>query len=1566
MVSSISTKRGDDGNPMDSLRLLMFLCLVLSAFLFYASYAPPEMLTGHVSREFQHGARSIIIDQKVDEAMAEHGEAEVMIFFEDMALGRDRANLAERRTKADELASVAASRFGKDRIHRVSAPSGMVSMRITQEELEELTSDFSIRRISYNMPVRPLLDDSVPLTGADDAWALDVPGIDMTGEGKAVCVVDTGVDYTHPAFGGCTYEEFKEGDCRVIAGYDVADNNDDPMDGGEGGHGTHVAGIVASAGNPEGMAPGADIIAIKVFPDGEDNTHTSVVIEGIDYCVSLSEDYDIVAMTLSLGSSLQEDYCDNEFIGYSESIGAAIDAGISVVVAAGNDGSYDEISVPACIEGATRVASTDKSDLIASSSNRNTLVNLTAPGVGIEAPVPGGYGTKSGTSMAVPHVAGAIALMELYLSYESRSLSPKELENVLYRTGIPIDDEENSGSNFSRIHVLNALGYLDTTPPHLNISTDQEDSFHYSEGINISWQSSDIFGVARANFTVYYPDSSQLYMSDASQGGLALYPENLSQGGEYTIALLAEDVNGNLADHSITFNVTDVPQPNITLLLDGSPGDAYLNDSGIVNITAHAEIAELDLELFINGILAQVGDPNIYHTHSFDTPGLYEILVRHNSTEELFHEEIVKHVRVYNTTPHINAWHPEEDSLSVMRDETLLFNLSAKDEQGLPLSYTWLVQGSEVSTESTMLFDGLEHGLGSHEIKVIADNGLKNNSQSWNLTSEPLPLLLDIISPENTSYAKTELDMEISHAANPDIDACWYVLGDGNATLLEDCDTTVLGPLDDGEHTLEAYANNTLGDEVSNETIFIIDTTPPVLHLDIPDEGLIPRTQEFVAEASPGPSGLYSLSYDAGEGLHSMVPGEPQAPFENLTETSNVSLMFRAEDNAGNTNTSEQSWYLVDLSPPDISQVSEMPEKVNGTHNMTFQVSDPLGNNLSLVSYRINERDAVILNSSIESPEYELSHDFSFSTGLNDLYVMANDTFGNQAILELEVESRGELNLSVQKSELKSSLEGYEISFRDAEGNELSDSGHSDDFVGISVTLDGSDTSLNLSGIDPTRVRWENKSFSISTEDDNISSMLSTAVDYVSAMLRTHNFTKVFRDGSFESSIIVFPIDASEIDYVFRFPEPDNTSIFHNIGACDTANPQLSDMPCRSSEGQLRIFTTEFSAYTAGTDTTPPEVHLDEIPDFPDWRFNPRIIVSNDVLDMDDVIMTYEHADGDDIETAEDLEAYNQTHRLATFPEMVAQHGEQLNLSFDVTDAAGNTNSTEWKNLTINDTEPPEISLDIEDEHVTSQDSLTLTVELNKPGTVRYTDDSGSDDVCFEEEEQGTCDIPLVSGDNLIDIDAENLAGVSSVVFLTVTREEDEEEEEEDDLLLDLPDEDDDLDEDIDDDDEGDEGDEGDIDDKSDEDAHVTMEELPDEHEEPEVDDADDEMIDTGDVLVLLFSTYKEMIFLSLASFIILLLLLTFFLRKRRKKAKGLTSSLAGTKIEPLMDDYAPEERSAWESRKTRSPDPSLSRSSSRKKSGKKGAGKKDSKKSTGKKSPGKKNDSKSAGSGRR
>ncbi|MCW6005491.1 S8 family serine peptidase [Micromonospora sp. CPCC 205371] len=250
------------------------------------------------------------------------------------------------------------------------------------------------------------LDQSVPQIGAPTAWESG-----YTGKGVTVAVLDTGVDTSHPDLAG------KVAEARNFS--------EAPEDGDTVGHGTHVASIIAgsgaaSGGKYKGVAPDARLVSGKVC---ESNFCTeSAILAGMQWA---AVDMDATVINMSLGG-----FDTPEIDPLEEAVNTlTAQHGVLFAIAAGNSGSGDgTIDSPGSADAALTVGAVDKSDELADFSSRGPRVgddalkpDITAPGVDIVAakgagtdigdPVGTGYTSLSGTSMATPHVAGAVAIL---------------------------------------------------------------------------------------------------------------------------------------------------------------------------------------------------------------------------------------------------------------------------------------------------------------------------------------------------------------------------------------------------------------------------------------------------------------------------------------------------------------------------------------------------------------------------------------------------------------------------------------------------------------------------------------------------------------------------------------------------------------------------------------------------------------------------------------------------------------------------------------------------------------------------------------------------------------------------------------------------------------------------------------------------------------------------------------------------------------------------------------------------------------------------------------------------
>jgi len=325
-----------------------------------------------------------------------------------------------------------------DRVHD-SPPAGSrvkydysiidaTALHIPRSRLHELAEGPHVEMVYPDCAVHLHLNSSVPVISAD--LARDT--YNLTGAGVTIAILDTGIDATHESLDDLD-DDPETVDPKVIAFKDFVGSQTDPYD--DQGHGTHCAGIAAGTGGSAsqfvGVAPGANLVGVKVLDRYGDGTYSDV-LAGFDWCIENKDVYGIKVISMSLGGGSNNDgttplglACD-----------AAVDGGIVVCIAAGNDGNAT-VGDPACAKKVITVGSVDDNKMIALSSSRGPTVDgrikpeVCAVGVSVvSAKAGGGYATRSGTSMATPHVAGAAALILEY----NPDLTPTRVRKILMDT----------------------------------------------------------------------------------------------------------------------------------------------------------------------------------------------------------------------------------------------------------------------------------------------------------------------------------------------------------------------------------------------------------------------------------------------------------------------------------------------------------------------------------------------------------------------------------------------------------------------------------------------------------------------------------------------------------------------------------------------------------------------------------------------------------------------------------------------------------------------------------------------------------------------------------------------------------------------------------------------------------------------------------------------------------------------------------------------------------------------------------------------------------------------------
>ncbi|MFH0808831.1 MAG: S8 family serine peptidase [archaeon] len=544
------------------------------------------------------------------------------------------------------------------------------SAKVSLEEYEELKNNPNVESVNIDYKISTHLINATEIMNATDSWELKSSDIGLSGTGQTICVIDTGINYSHSDFGGCTSEEFTSGNCdKVIGGYDIADGDSDVMD--YVGHGTHVAGIVAANGLIKGIAPNASLVIMKVFTDAGAGSGSDV-ISAIEWCTNNASEFNISVITVSIGlvydnlsSVLYSSYCDDDLSEYKYAIDAAVAKNISVLFSAGNDGNSDKIGAPACVSSSIPISSATKGDIISSFSDRSNLVKLFATGgtLGTSGDVVcsdpsnpsnnyicstgyhGGYLYKSGTSMSTPMVAGAIAILNQYLDINEQTKSPSEIEDVLYGTGLQFNESEN---NFSRIDVYSAILSLDIDSPNITLVSPVDG--HVNSSVNQSFIC-NVSDWQLKNLTLSIWNSSGDLINSSSvnvsgvQNSSSFSLEGMAEG-EYNWSCFGYDVKNNLGIVSANFSLT---VGGIEVSLNSPADESYTNvNTSSFNCSATSESAyELSnmsfriwnssSDLVYNETKNISGFENVSifnYTFLYDDDYLWECVALNNNSEE--------------------------------------------------------------------------------------------------------------------------------------------------------------------------------------------------------------------------------------------------------------------------------------------------------------------------------------------------------------------------------------------------------------------------------------------------------------------------------------------------------------------------------------------------------------------------------------------------------------------------------------------------------------------------------------------------------------------------------------------------------------------------------------------------------------------------------------------------------------------------------------------------------------------------------------------------------------------
>ncbi len=677
------------------------------------------------------------------------------------------------------------------------------------------------------------------VNGNNGSWVIMINETDINQTGDYPTIV-WGSNVSHNLYVGWTLGNNPvQSDSRAFYNIHPQDDN---------GHGTHVAGIIASNNTTyKGVAPGVDLYIAKVLDTDGSGTSTSIV-NGIEWCVS--QGVDIISM--SLGGTTPHTY------GCNDSDAIAVDnasaQGVLCVIAAGNNGTYGSgtIASPGCARTALTVGATDKVDAttVPPYSGKGPT-NDPYPRLKPEIVAPGGegIGTPSlrqimstyitnrfehlyGTSMATPHVAGAAAL----LLQKYSTLTPGKIKVILMNSanqaGTTFGDLNNTwGAGLldvleaaNNTYVLNDTITNNTIKSYtIEVSSDVKATIYWEETAN-NFHNSINLSLANPSGTVVDTSTNTSWVTQ--QVGY----ENPTSG-KWKVYVGGVNVNSSkefyLATNQFAYPST------ILKLLSPSNGSAFNTSDVTLSYFVTAENLDSCMIWIGNGTNWQVNltnsTPTNNATNNFTqtfSEGTYTWNIECNGT---FQGTSFSDFNETNYTFSIDTQPPivtiNTPIANANLSGTVTLNWTIDD---LTFEQVWysLDGGANITltgkSNSTNISISTE---GSHTMILYANDSFgRISSQTVSFTIDKTPPVLNVILPLNTTIANknnTFLNYTISDNVTSVESVLYSLDGQANISLPKVDTNTTISFEYPGKHILIIYANDSAGNSISKNVTFV-------------------------------------------------------------------------------------------------------------------------------------------------------------------------------------------------------------------------------------------------------------------------------------------------------------------------------------------------------------------------------------------------------------------------------------------------------------------------------------------------------------------------------------------------------------------------------------------------------------------------------------------------------------------------------------------------------------------------------------------------------------------------
>lgn len=640
-------------------------------------------------------------------------------------LGISENNLS-RNVVADNLPIFSSSSF-EDRFAKIRQQDDVkipneVSGKFSKSELEEIMRRYDVDHIEYEREFTVSLDNSVNVIEATNFTNIDFLGSSFNGSNIGVCIMDSGIDKNHSALAS-----------RHVEGYDYI--NGDPDYSDDNGHGTHVAGIIASYDSTYGgVSPGVDLLIYKVINSTGGGSST-ILDDAILDCLAYADIYNVKVISMSLGDAgtRSSSTCDGWSANVASAFSAAVAKNISIVISSGNKFDKSGISAPACMTGAISVGATDDSDSIAGFSNSADNLDLLAPGVSVYGPAltsgptctgAGGFSSCSGTSMAAPHVSGAIALLQShYVEFNGVYATPASMLTYLSDGGLNITD--TNAITRPRINVYNSYLEMITDFPTFiftNTTPDNDSSINISDftiEVNVTDVSDSINGCR------LFVNGSEINMTLSGD----LCSANVSRsGGYYSYYVYAVDSEGAYSQSDLRYLNISNQAPQIEVNFTSSANT-------LTNLSCNYSVTDPENDSF-NVTLDWFNDGVVQSSLQNLTDVVYTNTSKdQNWTCQIYVEDEMMNVNAVNSSVVVSNSLPVFSLVNQIINEGDLFNytLNVSDDDDDSITVTTNVSFLLIDN-LTIYYQTDYQDSGIYLVQVNVSDGDSSNYEEFNLT----------------------------------------------------------------------------------------------------------------------------------------------------------------------------------------------------------------------------------------------------------------------------------------------------------------------------------------------------------------------------------------------------------------------------------------------------------------------------------------------------------------------------------------------------------------------------------------------------------------------------------------------------------------------------------------------------------------------------------------------------------------------------------------------------------------------------------------------------------------